>query len=653
MGTQIKVGQSRSAAAQLNIQQTAANRSNRLDNENTTKSAKEPLAKVNQNDPKKDDPTYSNGAVKDPAAFARKTKLLPLLEIDTVGCVMQLRDPTDTQYRKTGYKYRVRSCTKDGTLGPWQEHEFNHPKTRTDIWNYWAKHDALILPFSEYNDPSSVGVYLPGPNSPGYSFSIINQNGGNSKCVWSTNYGDWSQIIDLNGSIRYATFTETPTTFGFTDMGIYNPVVVDQITTPYEIGKWENDLFSSYPFSYMLPVSNQKAFLVVACLDIEYETSIQHLDLFNVSGSIKETIDYTQPSFQNNYAAGTYYATENYFDHTRSEAMMADAFDVSGNKVRLTDDGKTCFYDIHVHVVTDGSVTKITPPAAVINSLRQYLHPSPADHTLTVQQGATDWGQYIDANQGRQVNYGPTERGMEDIFEVERTFQRDRNFFSPSRMWTYTVPDVRKGEAFDNYVKDNMPLYDTRNYERCLNFQYGVGSLTTESHSRLYESSLISKQWGAFEQSASDIIPAKEQDWFGYFSPAVFSLIQDKAVNTAGYQQYLNGVESGSIALTDKNGKRGQAFYPPHFVLDAEKAGPFMITDPEQWPESLPVEPGIPVNPSSLIDSGFVGGKMLEVCTHISWDWSNPWYCYDKLIEIGFTQAELGARPSTVVNTEF
>ena len=79
-----------------------------------------------------------------------------------------------------------------------------------------------------------------------------------------------------------------------------------------------------------------------------------------------------------------------------------------------------------------------------------------------------------------------------------------------------------------------------------------------------------------------------------------------------------------------------------------------MVTDPAQWPESLPVDTFQPVFPAKLIETDSIGYENLEKATHLAWNWSNPWYCWDELVRLGFTTAELGPRPqSEFPDTDF
>ena len=423
------------------------------------------------------------------------------------------------------------------------------------------------------------------------------------------------------------------------------------------IGKenqWNPANLSPYAFTYMLPFKDDHAFLVVACVDIRCPAMMAPVYRWTYGSSTSKTYQYNQTlNPDTGVEHGTYYGINNSWAEKGNYIFTTDAFDASSKDVVLSAHGLQCFADIHIYSVKHGEVVRITPPAKVIENLRQYMHPDPlAFNNYTVSVDAEFGGQYSRASTARQVSYGPYGYGIEDFSKYDETIGAE---YSRKGGGTHkiTIPNMA---AYNAHVENVMPLWDAYNEERCLNFQYGVGSILTNSHSELKSNHRTSYKWGGFDTTSSrarltragDYVPIpKNQEWFRYFSPAIYSTINNQTAKTFYYRQFENTLPVGAITLTGKNNSKFKVEYPPKFIVNADREGTIMITDPAKWPESLPVSTTTYTQPSKLIESGSVAYKNAELCTHLAYNWSNAWYCWDELIKLGFTTRELGPRPQS------
>ena len=264
MATRIRVRQAQSALSQANRQQASANRSNRIDQEQTKKASQKPLARATENDKVKDDPFYKNGTVQDPAAFARKKG--ELVAASFIGCSLDFNDYWNVQsYR--GSTYKIRGCADDGTFSAWQSAAFRHP------WELVGSDYELTAPwnFELLKTQSSIfseGVLttLPAEGNDGNILKTDPQSYGSQADCWTNNnYGDgWYSVrgsgYDKAASPQPANY-ESPLDYNLTPVNAFCPeafVEWEQDTNLYpgfraERYAWNAENLSVAPFSYMLP----------------------------------------------------------------------------------------------------------------------------------------------------------------------------------------------------------------------------------------------------------------------------------------------------------------------------------------------------------------------------------------------------------------
>ena len=657
MTTRINVSVDGESVFQTNVQQTTANRSNRLDAEQTKKTAKNQLQEFEDTDPKKDDPFFKRTLKKDPAAFARKKGAL--VAASFVGCSLDFSDYWNVQSYK-GNTYKIRGCTDDGTFTAWQSAAFRHPwelvgseYQPTAPWNYELLKAQSSVP--------AEGVFTTLRGGDGNILKTDPQKYGSRADCWTdNNYGDgwWSVSgsgYDKRASPQPVNY-ESPLDYNLTPVNAFcseGLVEWEQGTNLYpgflaERYAWNAENLSVAPFSYMLPFTGDKAFLVVACVGISCPLNFQYLQEYSVYSGTERSmeINFINPFGTDpppDWKHGTYFATRSTWDNTGSGVIRPSAWNTSGSNVQLTEDAKLDLYDIHVYEVTPGAVNQITPPQDVIDNLRQFMHPHPAGFTRTERSDVVDEGSRTlkDESYGKPwPAFDTTELIVID--QLQQDIHRERGQSVREQRTIY--PDLNG--RFNSHVKQTMPLWDTWNERRCLALQYGFGQITTQNHSYLKQAGLLSYVWGVFGETY-DPPDGENREWFKYYSPAIYEMIKGNGIAQDGYQQFLNQFPSGETIVTDPSGQQVSVPYPPRYVLDVTQSGPLKMTDPEQWPNSLPSRVDAAVNPDSLIDSGIEGGKVLDVATHIAYNWGNPWYCYDQLKELGFTNAELGERPST------
>jgi len=630
MSTEITVSISRDANNRASAGLRDAVRRERLDAEQTRKAVGKGVDAGNEVVGRLvDDPRYASGGIYDPAAFARKrTEETGETFVTTRLVGVNITASNITTTVPDGWRrLRIRSLTATGGFGQ----EINLDLLRcgynrnSEFWGCdWENYSVGDYGTTALRDAMSTALFSAAPDNEWDESTFLNQDGlAVNAGAYRSSGADWTWW----GRIRLGNSSPdsqvVPSYYGspidnrWDGYGVYDVDPSDQFLGNFQSYSCAN-LRSDKWYAYLLPNGDSEAFLVVAYMDDVLGACAFYRYQWTFECTEFRSFEITNPL--SSYPQGTYSASRLDCDNTNRDIIGSDSLNIGANDITMNvNDVQDRWEPIYVYKVTSsGTISEVTPPAAVISNLRK-LHPSAftGDFDTTVNYGLMDWGKFKYENDS--FNNSVTE-------DWTRTWEREEA--SDAKTYAFTHPDLSE---YQQHVIDTMPLYADVNRDRVLPYGYGLGELATANH-------------GAVADLTEDRF-----ELFKYFSPSIYSLIKGDVSGGNGYKAFQDNITESTVSVTDSDGTAKTAYAPPRYLLDVSQTDDGLLrrTKGEDYPSSLPTNVTSAVEEADLEEISGNVGDLLTNATQLCWNWGNRWYCYDQLKALGFTNTELGARPPT------
>lgn len=567
-------------------------------------------------------PGAENGSYtpsRDPAAHARKGDSLG----NGILCV-NIRE----QWFSQSYSLQLNGIDENGVLTGGASIEWDsRPSQLTSLTEAQIPSGNYSKPFLDWipqNDPDAAVCHTDFRAQDMSTFTAVQWNVSPAGAL-PINPGIWHgpvKVIPANGGVPreyYPSYAQGPGEAIKADWGLHN---ADSWTIKA----------NNQAIKYFLPYSEQLGFLVVLVRDIPSKfkrlDKFEHYTATTSEGSqympgtpvdpIQETWTWFSMSANNIYVGSDYPAI----------------LDNEGN-VELSYRDKT--HSLHLFKVTPQAVTEIESSQIPLK-LREAvdkIHPAPWSKTPETQSNTYKVTKidikclFPSVGSGGSL-YEPDDQSY-DLTISHKTLWRELYDGLDDKSWGYT----------DSYSSYNWLMQS-----------YGIGYLDTYNHALLYSADVPKVK--VSDLTFSDFMNGLVQkDIKGCFSPAIYTFLNPDVPpfstrdgwNYALARQKLPNTTT-TITL---NGQEETLFVPARNFIDIKGRayGDVRLTG---------------YNPTiQTIESPYNGSYDKEwtvkqvIPTHtgglISWNWGNPWYCYDELFKLGFTADLLGPRPSTNVKS--
>ena len=195
----------------------------------------------------------------------------------------------------------------------------------------------------------------------------------------------------------------------------------------------------------------------------------------------------------------------------------------------------------------------------------------------------------------------------------------------------YALNNIKYG-GFDESGMISTMYVANRARERSLAKGYGFGYLETSNH---FDSVYV-ENYGLSDPFnpesgylANDVI----------FTPAVYAYFSGLATPSIGYDVAYSGIES-YLSFTDPDAA------PKRFIsIDYTTKEVSSIEDPGSlyaWDVLTPVDSSLVSTPQEM--------PIFKRASHYAWNWDNPEFCWQRLINMGFTAAMIGPKPENLTD---
>ena len=567
-------------------------------------------------------PADKNGAYapnRDPAAHARKGDALG----NGILCV-NIRE----QWFSQSYSLQLNGINEDGVQTQGTSIEWSsRPAQLTSLTEAQLPLGNYSKPFLDWippNDPDAAVCHTDYRARDMSTFTAVQWNVLPAGTL-PINPGIWDgpvKVIPANGGIPrryYPSYAQGPGGSVNADWGLLN---ADRWTVKA----------NNQAIKYFLPYSEKLGFLAVLVRDIP--TNFKRLDKFQ---------HYTATTSEGSqFIPGTTIdpinETWTWYSMNANNTYVGSAYplilDPQGNVALEYRDNVN---KLHLFQVTPQAVTEI-PEAQIPLKLRQAIskiHPAPWDKTPEIQSNT----------------YKITKIDIKCLFPSVGTggalYQVDDQSYNK----TITHATLWR-QLYDGLDDKSWGYFDYNSSYNWLMQSYGIGYLETENHALLYSTDVPKEKVSqlTFGDYITGLVPKATK---GCFSPAIYTFLNedvepfsdDNGWNYALVRQKLPDTTT-TITL---NGQEETLFVPArNFInIKGRPYGDVRLTGYN--PTIATIES--PYNGS--YDKEWTVKQVIPTDTGglISWNWGNPWYCYDELLKLGFTANLLGPRPSTNVKS--
>jgi hypothetical protein len=374
---------------------------------------------------------------------------------------------------------------------------------------------------------------------------------------------------------------------------------------------------------FMLPLNNNHAYLVFLFTDVAFSFR----GFAKYRGTMSPEIGIEGPPPMQNWNDTYYYGLNGTRKCEPPVYYYPTGFKFENNGVQLNDEALSKIQQVKIVELKDG-VAKIIPDDKISVRLKQ---------SITVLMPLDDEAKQIYANKfpnffssGKTIrwfwDYQNNQQGPMDaaIYETD-----DNVVYKEDVLDWYALNNIKYG-GFDESGTISTMYVANRARERSLAKGYGFGYLETSNH---FDSVYVENYGYPFHPEsgylANDVI----------FTPAVYAYFSGLATPSIDYDVAYSGIAE-YLSYTDPDAA------PKRFIsIDYTTKEVSSIKDPGSlygWDILTPVDSSLVSTPQEM--------PIFQRASHYAWNWDNPEFCWQRLIDMGFTAAMIGPKPKNPTN---
>ena len=374
---------------------------------------------------------------------------------------------------------------------------------------------------------------------------------------------------------------------------------------------------------FMLPLNNNHAYLVFLFTDVAFSFRGFAKYRGTMSPEIGEEGLPPMQSWNDTY----YYGLNGTRKCEPPVYYYPTGFKFENNGVQLNDEALSKIQQVKIVELKDG-VAKIIPDDKISASLKS---------SITVLMPLDREAKQIHTNETPNFfSSGKTIRWFWDNKEEVRgpmnsaVYETDDNVVYKEDVLDWYALNTIKYGGFDESGMISTMYVAYRARERSLAKGYGFGYLETSNH---FDSVYVENYGYPFHPEsgylANDVI----------FTPAVYAYFSGLATPSIDYDVAYSGIAE-YLSYTDPDAA------PKRFIsIDYTTKEVSSIKDPGSlygWDILTPVDSSLVSTPQEM--------PIFQRASHYAWNWDNPEFCWQRLIDMGFTAAMIGPKPKNPTN---
>ena len=360
---------------------------------------------------------------------------------------------------------------------------------------------------------------------------------------------------------------------------------------------------------YMLPLNENHSYVVILYTDVE----VSYRGFAHYFGTMETRIDLEGQHPDYEQFSGEYKALGSRRHLEKPEYFYPPCFETNDNSTQLTGQALNQMQQIKIVELKDGVATLIPDDQISVPLKQKFKVMMPL--TDDIQQPISNRDPIFEGS-GRDVKWSWS-------YNMDRgAMVSSTTATSDSQVLKETVIDWVSFLQLE-YVDYNSSGIWGSEYrvnqarERSLAKGYGLGFLETSNH---FDSIYVENYGYPFKAEstylANDTI----------FTPAIYSYLGLVATPSTDYQVVGEGLNIDAEAAP----KRFISIdYDTRNISSVELSGPNSVL--------LPVDSSFVSKPQEI--------PIFRRATHYAWNWDNPEFCWQRLIDMGFTAAMIGPKP--------
>ena len=370
---------------------------------------------------------------------------------------------------------------------------------------------------------------------------------------------------------------------------------------------------------FMLPLNNNHSYLVFLFTDVAF--SFRGFAKYRGTMSPEIGVEGTPP--MQNWNDIYYYGLNGTRKCEPPTYYYPTGFEFANNGVQLSDEAFNKIQQVKIVELKDGVATIISDDK-ISRKLRDSITVLMPLHDEAKQNFPNETPKFFSSGKSIRFfwDYAENFQGpmATTVFETEdnvviREDVLDWYSLNTIRYYSYSDSTGLWGTMYSAY----------KARERSLAKGYGFGYLETSNH---FDSVYVENYGYPFHPEsgylANDVI----------FTPAVYAYFSGLATPSIGYDVAYSGIKD-YLSYTDPDAA------PKRFIsIDYTTKEVSSIEDPGSlyaWDVLTPVESSLVSTPQEI--------PIFQRATHYAWNWDNPEFCWQRLINMGFTAAMIGPKP--------
>ena len=369
--------------------------------------------------------------------------------------------------------------------------------------------------------------------------------------------------------------------------------------------------------TYMLPLNSNHAYLVFLYADVVFTFRA----FAKYHGTLSREINVEGPPPQYDNKENYYVGLGGTAKCKQPEYFYPSGLEITDGQVRLSDKALNKIQEVKIVELKDGVATIISDEKIPQLLRQRIISMMPVSDEIKL---SLDTESYFFGSGRKQVMFWDYQNNSTGPCDTTVYATDDNVVYKEEKLPWFDLNSLKP------YKQDGYTLRPAYTYnkarERSLAKGYGFGYLQTNNHfDSVYVDSLGYPFSPDSSYMANDTV----------FSPAIYSFLSQVATPSTSYAVTYDGIlgHLGLIGAPEASPKR-------FISIDHATKEVSSIKLPSSLGDVSIFEPV-----DSKLASASEKIPIFQRATHYAWNWDNPEFCWQQLINMGFTAAMIGPKP--------